>query len=387
MTVVPAGEVGAEPHPVGVGDAHARTARRSRSSAGTCRRRRPPRAGRAARRRSRVCSKPSTAQGPALVQTTLGSAPKMPSRLIVLRRARGGARAGAGAGRRPAASAGAASRSISTSTDLGAHAARLVGPDQRVQPVGAAASAGRLAERRPREPGVEHLPVVRDRRQSVTPCVALRHGRKDMGAGPTCDADPRRGRRRGRHGHIRDGTRRPGAAAAVTPTAADSLRRMPSTSPSADLTTPVPLDLSADVTSLTAAVCDIESVSQDEARARGSHRGRAAPAGAPPGVAARQHGRRPHLARTCRACRPGRAHRHGPADVRAQPAHPARRRRAVGPRHRRHEGRRRRHAAHRRPGGRADPRPHLPLLRVRGDRREVQRPCPRRRRLARAARG
>ncbi len=48
---------------------------------------------------------------------------------------------------------------------------------------------------------------------------------------------------------------------------------MPSTSPAADPTTApasrdargAVLDLSADVTSLTAAVCDIESVSQDEA--------------------------------------------------------------------------------------------------------------------------
>ena len=47
------GEVGAEADPVGVGDAHARSARRSRSSAGTCRRRRPA-TGRRPRRRSRV---------------------------------------------------------------------------------------------------------------------------------------------------------------------------------------------------------------------------------------------------------------------------------------------------------------------------------------------
>ena len=39
MTVVPLGEVGAEPDPVGVGDADAGGQRRSRPSAGTCRRR------------------------------------------------------------------------------------------------------------------------------------------------------------------------------------------------------------------------------------------------------------------------------------------------------------------------------------------------------------
>ena len=57
------GEVGAEAHPVGVARCAPRTARRSRSSAGTCRRRTPATGPRASIR-ARVSSKPSTAHGP-----------------------------------------------------------------------------------------------------------------------------------------------------------------------------------------------------------------------------------------------------------------------------------------------------------------------------------
>ena len=78
------GEVGAEAHPRAVGDAHARSARRSRASAGTCRRRLTASAAPAARRANDTSGRSATATGPSSVHATLLSSPKMPSRLSVL---------------------------------------------------------------------------------------------------------------------------------------------------------------------------------------------------------------------------------------------------------------------------------------------------------------
>ena len=150
---------------------------------------------------------------------------------------------------------------------------------------------------------------------------------------------------------------------------------MPSTTPSLDLTT--------DVTTLTAAVCDVESVSLGEAALADALEAAAAGPAAPRRHPHRQHGRGPHRPRSRRTGGARGAHRHRAADDRpGEPADPPRRRTgrrgAVGPRDRRHEGRCRRDAPHRAGGARAQPRRDLRVLRGRGDRLAVQRAAPRR---------
>ena len=111
------GEVGAEAHPVGVGDADAGWAGRSRPSAGTCRRRRPGRRGRARR-----CAARRAGQLEALDGARAGGGPhdvgeqaEDAVQVHAVRLRRAGGRAGAAAARRPRCEAGAASRSaIST---------------------------------------------------------------------------------------------------------------------------------------------------------------------------------------------------------------------------------------------------------------------------------
>ena len=110
------GQVGAEPHPVGVGDPHPgrqHVVDHARELVDAV----APAAGPWRRSARRVSSKSSTAHGPADVHTTLGSTPKIAVEVDLVRARRADARAGAGAGRRRAASAGGASRSMRVSDD------------------------------------------------------------------------------------------------------------------------------------------------------------------------------------------------------------------------------------------------------------------------------
>ena len=109
--------------------------------------------------RSRVCSKPSTAHGPTLVQTTLGSTPKMPSRLSPCGRdepvrQQVQAQVGVGGvGRR--CRRGRSRRARSSRSRRRASSRAPVGAGQRRELVLGGAAPVR-AERGRREPGVEH---------------------------------------------------------------------------------------------------------------------------------------------------------------------------------------------------------------------------------------
>ena len=351
-----AGEVGTEPHPVGVARCARRSARRSRSSAGTCRRRTPGPVPRA-RSRTRVSSKPSTAHGPCEVHTTLVSTPNRPSRLIELGRT-SRCESRCSRSQPSVVSAGGTSRSTVTRRTSRAHATRVVRRREGLEPAGAASS--------PAPPG---SPSAGDGNQaSSTVPSSVRVSRPWPQAVRVMPPQPKGCTR----GHVR-------------------VAGMPTTTTALDLTT--------DVISLTAAVCDIESVSLDEepladaveAALRDLAHLDGRPAIGNTVVARTELGRDERvvlaghidtvpLTATRRTCRP--------AGSRAG-------RGALGPRHGRHEGRRRRHAPDRPRGARAEPRRHVRLLRGRGDRLEVQRPAARRgaasradrrRRLRRAAR-
>ena len=161
------GQVRAEPHAVGVGDAHAGRAARSRPSAGTCRRRTPVTVPARAQPRPGV-SKPATAHGPALVHTTLVSSPKMPSRFALVRADQPVRRAGAGAGRRRGCrpAGGQVEDRSCGRDDLDAVRTRRGVPAppsaaELVGQLGRRASSRRrsAAEARRGVPGVEHRPV------------------------------------------------------------------------------------------------------------------------------------------------------------------------------------------------------------------------------------
>ncbi len=85
ITVVPGGQVRAEADPVGVGDPDAGRARRSRSSAGTCRPRRRRGGARRPARCSRSSSTRSGGHGPAEVQATLVSSAEDPVQVGLVR--------------------------------------------------------------------------------------------------------------------------------------------------------------------------------------------------------------------------------------------------------------------------------------------------------------
>ncbi len=130
---------------------------------------------------------------------------------------------------------------------------------------------------------------------------------------------------------------------------------MPSPTEAAQATSAATLDLSTDVVTLTAAVCDIESVSQDEAALADAIEAALRP------LAHLQVERDGNtvVARTSlgRAERVVLAGHIDTVPLTAAPNLPtaAGRRAALGPRHRRHEGRRRRHAPGRRAGRGARP--------------------------------
>ncbi len=128
---------------------------------------------------------------------------------------------------------------------------------------------------------------------------------------------------------------------------------------SSDATTsPTPRPDRSTSSTLTRALCDVESVSGDEGAARRRRRGRAARAAAPRGAPRRRRRRRPHRARPRRAGRrsPGTSTPcRSPANLPTRLEGDGRRAVLHGPRHRRHEGRRRRPAA-----GRRDRRPSRP---------------------------
>ena len=100
ITVVPVGEVRAEPHPVGVGDAHAGRDARSRPSAGTCPRRSTVHRAACAQPQPGPLEVRRRAHGPALVQTTLASSAEDAVEVDARAAGPAGARAGAAAGRR-----------------------------------------------------------------------------------------------------------------------------------------------------------------------------------------------------------------------------------------------------------------------------------------------
>ena len=283
------GEVRAEPDPVGVGDPYAGRAPRSRSSAGTCPRRTRPGAGRPRARARRSSSTRSGGHGPAEVQATLGSRPKMPSRLALVR------------------------------------------PDQavreQVQPqVRVGGVLDRVGQRA--DLGLDHLGA--QTRQRTRPGAVRRGSGRAASAGP---------RRRGPAG--RPGTRRraPGPSAVtvarpmpqagcVVRHATERYRAWHGEPAHPRSRSPIPV-------ALTRALVDIESVSRNEKEIADAVEEVAARRAAPERRAARQHRHGPHRPGPAAAGGPRRPPRHR-AD-RRQPAVHGGRRPDVRLRHLRHE--------------------------------------------------
>ena len=318
------GEVGAEAHPVGVGDPHAGRARRSRPAAGTCRRRAPRCPARC--RREPQLGRSRREHGPGVVQATIGRCAEDALEVeLVSGATRQVARAGAGAGRRRA-STRRRRRGRSRCVAISTRTSRALVRAERAAELRRARcrldGSGRRA--RGRVPGVEHGAVGGDRGEAVAP----------------------------------------GGARATSWLQASGCARLARV-PALDLTAPR-------LVALTRQLVDIESVSGDEPSIADADRGGAGSGRAPGGHRATATPSSPARTWVGPAGRHRRAHRHRAG--RRQPAAPARGRRALGPRHRRHEGRLRRHARARRRAQRARRRRDLGLLRPRGGRSRAQRP-------------
>ena len=178
---------------------------------------------------------------------------------------RGGARAGAGAGRRRRRRPVRRRGRSPTRTTCDADAAARVAPSAARDQVGRRRRTGPSPARRA-GPGRGSGTRCRGR------CRASVSGGQSVSPGAALGAHGGQPRR---------------AASGPCRNPAGTLRGM--TSPE--------LDLAADVVTLTAALCDIESVSGDEAAAGRRDRGGAARACPPRGDPRRRHGRRPHRAR------------------------------------------------------------------------------------------
>ena len=137
------------------------------------------------------------------------------------------------------------------------------------------------------------------------------------------------------------------------------------------------LDLSADVTTLTAALCDIESVSHNEAALCDAIEAALRPLGAPRGApaSATRSSPAPTSGGPSGSCWPATSTRSRSTDGPAQPSHPARGRRTSSGRGTVDMKGGVAVQLEVAPGPRALARPHLRLLRGRGGRRPVQRPA------------